>query len=293
VKTSGGSLSPGDDPRLYRILYLHNERVRSLAAMMFGGVPELVSYESSKDARTSGEIRVGVPSVAGAEISTDALFVRKQTETLAQHHFMLMAVINKLEALGRIQEIDSDQSDVQIGRFLRVTGAIRVRDYAAVTAAMDTVGRLGLLSAKFRREAKRKEAGIHGRPTKDLELIQLADFEKTLEKDLPSLRDAIDAMFEGVIRVYCVLGSLSLIGTLDRENMVERIGPGTDAVGPAGLWTILCEPDFPSSEQSGSPGLSGVEKSIEELLEKMSEISQFSKPSNTRTIYPIAIYREL
>lgn len=287
------NLAPADDPRLYRILYLENERVRSLAAMLFGGVPQLVSYESASDSRTSGGIRAGVPGVAGAEITTETLFVRKQTETLAQHHFMLMAVISRLETLGRIQEVDSDQNDVQTGRFLRITGEIRIRDYAAVTAAMDTVGRLGLLSAKFRREAKRKEAGLHGRPTKDLELIQIADLEKTLEKDLPSLREAIDAMFEGVIRVYCILGSLSLIGTLDRESIVERISPGTEAFGPAGLWTILCEPDFPPTDQPSLPSLSGIEKNIEDLLEKMSAISQFSKPSNTQTIYPIAIYREL
>jgi hypothetical protein len=293
VTSIAENLIPAGDPRLYRILYLDNERVRSLAAMLFGGVPEVISYESASDGRTSGGIRAGFPGVAGAEITTETLFVRKQTETLAQHHFMLMAVISRLERLGRVQEIDSDQNDVQTGRFLRITGEIRIRVYAAVTAAMDTVGRLGLLSAKFRREAKRKEGGLHGRPTKDLELIQIAELEKTLEKDLPSLRDAIDAMFEGVIRIYCVLGARSLIGTLDRENMVERLSPGTEAFGPAGLWTILCEPDFPPSEKPSLPDLSGVEKSIEEMLDKMSAISQFSKPSNTQTIYPIAIYREL
>jgi len=100
-------------------------------------------------------------------------------------------------------------------------------------------------------------------------------------------------MFEGVIRLYCSTGRLELIGNLEREHLLERAAPGLDPSVRGGRWSVLCEPDFGDDTRTLAPRLSGIEKALDELLEKLTELTDLLKPADARLVYPIAVYREL
>jgi hypothetical protein len=282
----------GPSDKLYRFLYLNTERVRSIAAMVFGGVPEKVISEWQREQRAGAGVGINVPGLANADASSDVLFVRSGSETLALHHFLLLATIRKLEESNRITDVVQEADELPQGNFLRIDGQILIRDYAAVSAALDAISRIGAVSAHFQKEKIRKEQPQRGRPHASPELQKIHETERALE-DIPSLRAAIDAMFEGVIRLYCSTDQLELIGSLEREHLIERAAPGLDPSVRGGRWTVLCEPDFGDAVATMSPKLSGIEKLLDDLLGKMTELTELMTRADARLIYPIAVYREL
>jgi hypothetical protein len=105
---SGASVADAD-PRIYRFLYLDFERVRSLAAMVFGGVPEAIAAVTEQHTQTATRGRVGIPLVGGAEIEGSLLYLRSERETRALHHGLFRSTVRRLEELGRVQDIDESE----------------------------------------------------------------------------------------------------------------------------------------------------------------------------------------
>jgi hypothetical protein len=283
-----------DDPRLYRFLYLDFERVRSLAAMLFGGVPEQVAAQKQQQTSGTSKANIGVPFVGGAELGGEVLYLRSERETRSLHHGLLRATLRRLEELARVADVDDSATKPPDGQFVRLTGEVVIRDYVAIAEALDTVGQAYIAVLKVQQLSDPKPArGSRGGPL-TAEAVAQRELERVMKTQLPAIREAIAMLFGDVIRVYCQVGERIYVGSLARENMFERPDPGLNPTTVGGLWTVLCDVSFGEGRRIDlKPALSEMEAAVESLIEGMKGLAGVLRPSEGVDIRPIAIYREL
>lgn len=286
-------VGPDSDPRIYRFLYLDFERVRSLAAMLFGGVPEERVAQEQNSRRGGGKVRIGVPLLAESELGGDFLYLRSERETRALHHDLLRATVRRLEELSRIEDIDDSHKEFPDGKFVRLTGEVMIRDYLAVGEALDTLSRAYASMTKVQ-GAIPGARGKAKRSAQTPEAIAARETERVMRTQLPAIKESITTLFGEVIRAYCLVGATIYVASLDRTNMFEKPEPGLDPTTVGGLWTVLCDLSFGEGRQLDvSPALSEMEAAVETLIAGMRSLANILRPSEARVIRPIAIYREL
>jgi hypothetical protein len=299
-------VKPGDldsVPPLYRFLYMDFERVRSLAAMLFGGVPENSADERSIERSVGGKVHIGIPGLPGGEAGGEVLYINTGKETRSLHHHLLRAVVRRLDELDVIANVTADD-ELPKGKFIRLSAEVVIRDFAAIIGSMEAMVRTVDAIAEFQtvadREAartrqKQKQAGTPTAPNPPQTQSQSArDLQKSVKSFLPPLTDAIESLYGDTIRLYCRVGERLYVAPLTRANLVEPPQPGIDPTTVGGLWTVLCEAEFGDAELIDlGRALSSMEQGVEKLIQLLQQLGDLMKPKDAPLLRPIAVYREL
>jgi hypothetical protein len=274
-------------------LYLDFERVRSLAAMVFGGVPEEIATVAEKRSRTATKGNIGIPLVGGAEVGGDLLYLRSEHETRALHHGLFRSTVRRLEELGRVEDVDESTGKFPEGKFVRLNCEVVVRDYLAISNALELATETWDVITKVEKVSSQAAQGSGRQRKRAVDQSQI-ETDRVMRKQLPAVRESIAALFGDAIRVYCVLGKKVYVGILDRNDMLEAPQPGLDPTTVGGIWSVLCDVSF--GEGRGfdlTPALSQMEAVVEQLIATLKDVAKLTQPPATLAVRPIAIYREL
>lgn len=193
---------------LREFVYLDWERVRSLAAQLFEGIPETSSDEKGREVTVGGHIEGAIPAIIKAKGGADYRYFRTGNETRSLHHYVYTLVEKRLLKDDLITVVGADfDSDVwdptffRDGQFVRLTGVVRIMDYDWVSTVLDALPRMLKIA---------HHAALHGLQQRDgvtQQEIQTRKKEyKDSEKDLENMRvgqitELIRQLYGGVIRI--------------------------------------------------------------------------------------------
>ena len=114
-------------------IYLDWERIRSIAAQLFQGIPEQSSTEKHNEAAVKGELGGNLFGLIQGKGGADYRYFKSENETRSLHHSIYSLVENRLIEDGLIEVIDDkydfadwNKGHFQDGQFIRVTGLIRL-----------------------------------------------------------------------------------------------------------------------------------------------------------------------
>jgi hypothetical protein len=122
------------------------ERVRSLCAQLFAGVPQDSTKEKGHNVGTKGQLEGGIPAVLKGHGEADYRYFRTENETRSLHHYVYSLFEERLVDRGMVTEVEDDFDITQWnedffhdGRFIRVVGLVRLMDYAWVSTMMEAL----------------------------------------------------------------------------------------------------------------------------------------------------------
>ena len=127
-------------------VYLDWERVRSMAAQLFRGIPEARSEGGSREADAKGELEGNALWLLKGKFGADYRYLRTENETRSFHYYVYSLVEDKLiddKSLIVINEnFDFGQwspSFFKDGQFVRVNGLVRFMDYDWISMMLDAL----------------------------------------------------------------------------------------------------------------------------------------------------------
>ena len=130
-------------------VYLDWERVRSLAAQLFQGVPETSTREHGSSLAVEGRVEGGVLNLLKGQAGVDYRYFRADNETRSFHHHVYNQVEDQLDQAKLITKVDSDfdfdgwtRYMFRDGQFVLVTGIVRLMDFGWVSAMMEALPKL-------------------------------------------------------------------------------------------------------------------------------------------------------
>jgi hypothetical protein len=137
---------PKTEASLRDFVYLDWERVRSLSAQLLRGVPQDATRESGHDLGAKGEVRGGIRAVLTGKGEGDYRYFRTQNETRSLHHYVYTLFETRLRERGAVTEVDAHfdfdrwtEDGFRDGQFVRVTGLVRLMDYAWISIMMEAL----------------------------------------------------------------------------------------------------------------------------------------------------------
>jgi hypothetical protein len=137
------------DTLLRDFVYLDWERVRSLSAQLFGGVPQDATKGRQHEVGTKGRLEGGVPAILKGHGEADYRYFRTENETRSFHHYVYSLFEEQLIEQGMITAIDErfdfgrwGEDLFRDGQFVRVVGLVRLMDYAWVSTMIEALPRM-------------------------------------------------------------------------------------------------------------------------------------------------------
>lgn len=289
-------------------VYLDWERVRSLAAQLFRGVPENLTTETGKEASIGAEIEGGILGFLKGQAEGDYRYFRTQNETRSFHHYVYSLVEERLAKDRLLTPIDADfdyntwtHQAFRDGQFVKVIGIIRLIDYSWTMGMLETMPRIMETALHMSRlesqkkqddEQARQNVGRQEKTLKDMKAMNLgkvAEVVRTLYGDtirvkvLPN-KNYPDKIFSGAgnqDNFYDTAASLS-----------QKYGYEVDA-----NWVTLGQVNLSNSSTEPLPLPIGnqMEDALEIAVLKINEMARVI--SSTRfpavSITPISIYRTI
>jgi hypothetical protein len=150
-------------------VYLDWERVRSLAAQLFRGVPESTSTEEGKEGAGRGALGFSAAGLLKAEGGLDYRYLRNDRETRSLHHYVYGLVEHQLVSDDRIVVVDGafdfslwTREVLRDGQFVMATGIVRIMDYDWVAKMMEALPAMmrAAQHAEDRSLAQQRAAGL-------------------------------------------------------------------------------------------------------------------------------------
>jgi hypothetical protein len=127
-------------------VYLDWERVRSLAAQLFHGVPQDATAERGSEVTADGHLEGSVLGLLKGQAGADYRYFRTENETRSFHHYIYSLVEDRLLKDGQISSIDANfdfkqwtESFFRDGQFVRVTGVVRLMDFAWISTMLEAL----------------------------------------------------------------------------------------------------------------------------------------------------------
>jgi hypothetical protein len=77
-------------------VYLDWERVRSLAAQLFHGIPQDAATERGREVKVEGRVEGSIPGLLKGEAAADYRYFRTENETRSLHHYVYSLVEARL-----------------------------------------------------------------------------------------------------------------------------------------------------------------------------------------------------
>ena len=289
-------------------IYLDWERIRSFVAQADRGVPETRTGSISDEHESTTEARLSLfGSVSGVH-SDDARYSRSSTETRSLHHAVFTDFEKYLEDSGLLREAGSwERANLADGGFFRVSGLIRLVDYAAVVALMR--GLKGLMGTII--GMQRSQVRGDGSLTQQQKQRRMSELDNELKGQKKLFNDfGIDSVASVVEQLYGDVVRVKVVPDADNPDQVfvgtcdpEAIDPGfRRAIGSRGystLWAleslVFVEPIAKDAAPELVPTGNDMEDAIDILVGEMDSLARVASgyefPAVSCT--PLAIYRVL
>lgn len=138
-----------DNTVLRDFVYLDWERVRSMTAQLFRGVPLDATDEKGHEVSGQGNLEGNLLTLIKAQGGADYRYFRTGNETRSFHHYVYSLLEDRLLEDGLVTSIDTDfdynrwtEEFFYDGQFIRVTGLVRLMDYAWVSKMMEALPKM-------------------------------------------------------------------------------------------------------------------------------------------------------
>jgi hypothetical protein len=292
-------------------VYLDWERVRSLSAQLLGGVPQDATRESGHDLGARGEVRGGIPAILSGKGEGDYRYFRSQNETRSLHHYVYSLFETRLRERGAITEVNAEfdfdrwtEDGFGDGQFVRVTGLVRLMDYAWISTMMEALPAM-MRAAQHAATIGLKQDRDEGRITKKEFEAEQQDHQKQLNElktlKLEKITELVRRLYGEAVRVKIVpdtdrpanafVGSADLSSFHDSaSSLAQKYGYGIDAG-----WSVLGQvnrsmgPNNPTLIPTGND----MEDAFEAVALNINSMVQVASATKFPAISltPISIYR--
>jgi hypothetical protein len=294
-------------------IYLDAERLRSFAAQLLGGVPEVSSRETGHETGGAGSAEAGLWSFLRAQGELDYRYHRTSTETRSMHHQVYSLFEESLDGDGRIEVID-DRFDYDAhwhpehfadGAFVMIRGLVRCTDYssaiealAAFPALIKSFKAIQLSNIKTAADsgsigqeeatAQRRELNDIEKVIKDGQVNQLTHLGRTLYK-------------EGDVRIKVLpAGAPSdhiLAGVGSFSGFLDSLGAGGITQSPPAAQWVTVGQISAAQHEGGLPPMptgNAMEDAIEGMGSSMRELMNVGTSAifPAMEFVPLAIYRQ-
>lgn len=182
-------------------VYLDWERVRSLAAQLFHGVPEDVSTEKGHQLGGEGQLGGSALGLLKGQVQADYRYFRTENETRSFHHHVYSLVEGQLTSEGLITEVNQgfdfnqwSEAFFCDAQFILVKGLVRLMDFAWISAMMEGLPKM-MQAAQHAETFSLKQQRDGGQITQK-------DFDKhkrAQQKDLASIRELKLTQITGLV----------------------------------------------------------------------------------------------
>jgi hypothetical protein len=212
-------------------VYLDWERVRSLSAQLFGGVPQDATKGQGRDVGAKGHLEGGIPAIFKGQGGADYRYFRTENETRSFHHYVYSLLEERLLEQGMITMLDEDfdfdqwtEEYFRDGQFIRAIGLVRLMDYVWVSTMVEALPRM-------MRTAHHAE-NLSLKQMRDAQLITRKEFEakqKERQNQLNELKTLKMDQMTGLVRqLYGDAVRVKVLPDRDRPSYVF-VGSGSIA----------------------------------------------------------------
>lgn len=302
----------GKDTAVLRdFVYLDWERVRSMTAQLFRGVPVDATNEKGHEITGRGQLEGSLLKLIKAQGGADYRYFRTGNETRSFHHYVYSLLEDRLLQEGMVTNIDVDfdhdlwsEDFFHDGQFVRVVGLVRLMDYAWVSKMMTALPRM-MRTAQHAENLALKEQRNMGIITQkefnEKQKQQQQELNEIKALKMDELTDLISQLYGDVVRVKVLpndgypenvfIGSGDLVSFHDSAaSLVQKYGYEIDAD-----WVTLGQINLsqasgvPASIPTGNP----MEDSFEQIALAFNDIIRMASAAEFPTISltPISIYR--
>ncbi|OFW61287.1 MAG: hypothetical protein A2W01_03125 [Candidatus Solincola sediminis] len=292
-------------------IYLDWERVRSLAAQLFKGVPEEAAEEKQREVTAGGRLEGGVPGILRGKTGADYRFFRSENETRSFHHHIYSITEQELSKNGMITEIDGNFvfQDWRVnyfndGQFILATGLLRLMDYAWMSSFLEAL-------PKMMKAAQHAES-LGLKQKRDAQIITQQQFQVKIQERQKTLKEIKEMkMDELTMLIRQLYGEVVRIKVLPSKDNPDKVLVGTGLINSfyetaASLsqkygyevdanWKLLGQINISSNPDEPEPIPTGneFEDSFEQLALGLNKIIRItSSPMFPAiSVTPISIYR--
>ncbi len=299
--------------QLRDFVYLDTERIRSLVAQLYEGVPELSEETKGKDKSGSGEAGLNLPIIGKLGIGGSILYQHATTETKSIHHYLYSLLEHQLFELKKVRvvdaafpKLDDGWDSLKDGDFVLAKGHVQIIDYTTVVNGMQALPRLIELSLVFGKQGLKQQLTDKKITTKEFEqLSKSAQSSMPSKKDIEAIAEMVEKLYGGVsrVRVFPYPDDMQhqFVGTLPHQFFsVEQssalacsgriFGENWSAMGLVNRSSAAAQGGSAKKTQGQTMN---IEEAIEEMVSAMQEIGKltFSVEHPATAFLPIAIYR--
>lgn len=290
-------------------IYLDWERIRSIAAQLFHGVPEQSTTEKHNEAAVKGEVGGNFFGLLQGKGGADYRYFKSENETRSLHHSIYSLVEDRLTEDGLVEVIDDEynfakwnKGHFHDGQFIRVTGLIRLIDFSRSSAVMEELPKIlktiqyyedytlkskGEQLSRKEIEARKEEQKKQLRQLEELKLNEFSGLMKSFYGE--SIRIKVVPSKEHLDKIFVASANPNdFIDTAASIN--QKYGFEIDA-----NWVTFGQINKPSESTKPLPIPIGnpVEDSFEGMMLIANNISRMFSVPNFPAIQftPICIYR--
>jgi len=285
-------------------IYLDWERLRSIAAQVFEGLPEDKTYEKSDEKLVKSEIGANFLAIK-SKIGGDIRYFNSERETRSLHHYVYYLTEKKLLESGCLKNFSSDfnfdlwtEDLFYDGQFVTIQGLIRIIDLNWMYMWMDNFQQslktiqmyeLKGISDKQSQAAKRKEQEKSMEEIKNLKLDEMKKLMKQLYGETNRIK--VVPSISHPMNIFVGSGDPKYFNETGK-SLSEKYGYDIEA-----NWTVFGQINFSKKGREKQavafPTGNKMEDAIENIIIGLNEVqkvaSHIAFPAIAFT--PISIYR--
>jgi hypothetical protein len=290
-------------------IYLDWERIRSIAAQLFQGVPEQSTTEKHNEAVLKGEVGSNFFGFLQGKGGADYRYFKSENETRSLHHSIYLLVEKQLTDDGLVEVIDGgynfadwNRGHFHDGQFIRLTGLIRLIDFSWSSAIMEELPNI-MKTIQYYDDYSLKSKGmkLSNKEVQDRKAEQKRQIQGLNELKLEEFAGLIRRFYGESIRIKVVPSKEHLdkifVGSADPKDFIDTAASINQKYGFEidANWVTFGQINTPSESTKPLPIPIGnpVEDSFEGIMLVANSISRmFSAPKFPAIQFtPICIYR--
>lgn len=298
--------------RVTDFIYLDIDRVRSLVAQLYQGLPEAYEETKGREKSGGGEAGITAPLIGKIGIKGDILYQKSTTETRSAHHYLYSLLEQKLGEFGKVLKVDTgfskddwNHDKFKDGTFILVQGRIQIIDYRSVVNVLQMIPRIMEIASSFKKQELRQKLQKNEIDQRTYEkLLKSSEITAINKKDIMQISEMVEKLYFGIARVkafpFIDDDQFRFVGnTIYEYFSTSSNNPISSGLLSGTSWymmglineTIAYSPAS-SPESRGYTG-QNFEDILESLVFSMQEINKFTLSIEfpSISIIPIAIYR--
>lgn len=288
-------------------IYLDWERIRSIAAQLFQGIPEQSTTEKHNEASAKGELQGGIFGILQGKGGIDYRYFKSENETRSLHHGIYSLVEDRLTKEGLVKVIDDKydftrwiEEHFHDGQFIRITGLMRLIDFNWSSEVIESMPKL-LQTIQYYDLHSMKSKGLMQKDIIAQKEMYKNQLQQMKEWKLEEFAGLMRRLFGGSIRVKVVPSKEYLdkifVASANPEYFIDPVASINQKYGfeidanwvTFGQINTTNESSKPMSIPIGNP----AEDAFEGIMLVANSISRaFSAPKFPAVQFtPICIYR--